>query len=137
MRIETLTGEQLVKQLQDKEMHEVLDYFVLEYFFYASSEKNYIILYNDNNKIVGQISYFKKQNRYLLSSISITKNNQGMGYSRLLIDTYFNILNENKVKIFEITDFSEDGTEYLQDRLCYICDDYHMEFTFTEEKDFN
>lgn len=137
MRIETLTGEQLVKQLQDKEMHEVLDYFVLEYFFYASSEKNYIILYNDNNKIVGQVSYFKKQNRYLLSSISITQNNKGMGYSKLLIDTYFNILNENKVKTFEITTFSEEGTQYLQDRLCYICDDYHMEFTFTEEKDFN
>jgi len=133
LSIKHFSGTELKEFFGDNEISSKLGFFVLEYFFTIYRERNYILLF-DNDLIIGQISYLKKRNKVLLLSISITKNNQNKGYSKLLLNEYFTLLNNQK---FLITEFSEEGELYIADYIFTSLEDKNIDFEFMAEKNFN
>jgi len=126
VEIKHFTGKELQDFFGDEPISSKLGFFTLEYFFSIYEERNYILLFKEN-KIIGQITYLKKRNELLLLTISITKNEQYNGYSKLLLNEYLKVL---KNRTFNITPFSEEGEKSLY----YFF--VNREINIIEEKDF-
>ena len=135
MKIKHFSGEELLFFLGEDTIQSRLDFYSLEYFFSIYPEKNYLLLFNENDKIIGQITYISNRKGFLLSSISITKNNQGYGYSKLLLDEYFKLI-ENKTNTFNLTEFSDEGEICLSRYIDIALEDRNMLFHFVSENDF-
>ena len=131
--IKHFSGKKLLDFYNGQEISSKLGFFTLEYFFTIHKERNYLLLFKDN-LIIGQISYLKKRNDFLLLSVSITSNHKNNGYSKLLLNEYFKLINPNNN--FLITDFSEEGEKFIAEHIFQFTEDENISLQIVKENEF-